>query len=501
MTTGRPEGPLRRHVARGAIVNGLFLGGTELLVLAQGLIVTVILGPKAIGLYGIVTATAVTIAQLRRVGIDEAFVAQEEADQEAEFQKAFSLDVTFSAIFSGVILLAAPVVAVIYDDWRLLPLTAAVAYLPVAFALQAPTWVFARSMDFMAQRRLLAVVPIVTFLVTVPLAAAGVGVWSLVIGPFAGNVAGVVVAVRASPYSLRLRFDAEARSRYLHFSWPVFATSLLVLGLQQGQLIAFNAWGGLTAAGFITLATTFTRYADRADLVVGATIYPAICAVKDRIGTLEELFVKSTRLTMLWSLPVCAGFILFSADFVDFVLGHDWDGAIVLLQGMGAVVGLQQIGFIWFTFYRARGETRPHAIETGVIFAGFLAFAVPGLALWGAAGFVWGRILGVAIALGLRRWYVKRLLPGVELFTLGARALVPVAAGAAAAYALRLALWGGSRSAAQAVAEVVLFVLGTAAATWALERPLLAEARDYVRRRREGVQADPTAPLGEPVAS
>lgn len=494
-----PAPQLRRRVARGAIVNGVYLSVAEGLVLVQGLVVSILLGPRAIGLYGIVAATAVTIAQLRRVGIDEAFVAQDEPDQAVEFQRAFSLDLAFSSLFAVVIVLAAPVVAVVYGDWRLLPLTAAVAYLPIAFALQAPTWVLARRMDFVRQRRLLAVVPVVTFVVTVPLAAAGAGVWSLVIGPFVGNAAGAVAAIRASPYRLALRFDRDARRRYIRFSWPVFTVSLLVLVQQQGQVLAFDTWGGLAAAGYITMAATLTRYADRADLIIGATIYPAICAVRDRIGTLEELFVKSSRLTLAWSLPLCAGFVLFSPDFVAFVLGHEWDGATVLLQGLGAAAGLQQIGFIWFTFYRARGETTPYLIEFSILTGSFLALAIPGLFIFGAGGFVWGRLLAVGIGLGVRRHYVRRLLPNVSLAALGARALAPVLAGGAAAAALRLALWGGSRGATQAVAEVVLFLAVTAAATWALERKLLAEALDYLRRRRD--VADPGPTLVGPVAS
>jgi hypothetical protein len=42
---------------------------------------------------------------------------------------------------------------------------------------------------------------------------------------------------------------------------------------------------------------------------------------------------------------------------------------------------------------------------------------------------------------------------------------------------VRLALWGGERSAAQAAAEVVLFVATYLAATLWLERDLLAEIR------------------------
>src|SRR3954454_13745833 len=135
----RPE--LSSRTARGAIVNGFFLGGAEALVLVQGLIVTVLLGPSAIGLYGIVTTTAMTIVALKRVGIDEAFVQQSEAGQEEEFQRAFTLELALSAAFALAIEISAPIVPAAYDDARLLALTLGVWYLPIAFALQAPTWI------------------------------------------------------------------------------------------------------------------------------------------------------------------------------------------------------------------------------------------------------------------------------------------------------------------------------------------------------------------------
>ena len=76
-----PRGELRARVVRGTVVNATVLGLVDLLVLAQGLIVTRLLGPEAIGLYGVVTVTTMTIVSLKRVGIDEAFVAEEAADQ------------------------------------------------------------------------------------------------------------------------------------------------------------------------------------------------------------------------------------------------------------------------------------------------------------------------------------------------------------------------------------------------------------------------------------
>src|SRR3954452_24123183 len=487
----RPE--LRSRTARGAIVNGFFLGGAEALVLVQGLIVTVLLGPRAIGLYGIVTTTAMTIVALKRVGIDEAFVQQSEEGQEQEFQRAFTLELALSVAFAIAIAISAPIVAATYDDDRLLALTLAVSYLPIAFALQAPTWIFFRRMDFVKQRILQAIVPVVTICTTIPLAASGVGVRSLVIGPFVGNVGGCAAAIAVSPYRLRLRFDANARRRYFAFSWPIFVNAAALLVVQQGQLLAFDLHSGLAAVGYITLAFTLTRYADRADQIVATTIYPAICAVRDRIATLEELFVKSNRLTMMWALPFCAGFILFAPDLVHLVLADEWVPAIILLQGLAAAAAIQQVGYNWFSFYRAVGKPRPQAVESAVMVVTFLGLAIPGLIAWGSSGFVWGRIAGAVAILAVRRAYVHRLLPHVRLLVLGLRGAAPVAAGAAAAYALRLTLWGGERSALQAAVEIVLFVGATALVTWVVERRLLREVAREARAPRLTAAAAPAA--------
>ncbi|HYH58121.1 MAG TPA: oligosaccharide flippase family protein [Thermoleophilaceae bacterium] len=478
---GFPETELRGRTARGAVLNGVFMGGTQLLALAQGLIATAILGPAGIGLYGVVSITAMSVVELKRIGVDEGFVQQTEADQEAEFQKAFTVELMLAGIAAAVIALLAPIVAWAYGDWRLFALTLAVAYLPVAFALQAPGWVFFRRMDFLRVRTLQAIVPVVSFVVAVPLLVADVGVWSLVIGPFVASVVAVVVAIRMSPYPLAIRFDREAVGRYARFSWPIFVSSAALLAVQQGQLLAFDIEGGLEAVGFITLALLLTRYADRADQVVTTTIYPAICAIRDRVPTLEDLFVKSGRLTLMWVGTFCAGLVLFAPDLVEFVVGDEWEPAVILIQGLAVAAALQQIGYSWFAFYRARGDSRPQAVESAVMVAAFAVLAVPALFVWGAEEFAWARVVAVLPVLLVRGVYVRRLLPGVSLPLLALRAAAPVLLGVAAALALRLS-WDGAREGWQAGAEIAVWVAATAAATYALERPLLRELRASLRR-------------------
>ena len=469
--------------ARGGAVNAAFLSGAELLVLLQGLLAIALLGPDLIGLYGVVTTTAMTIVALRRVGIDEAFVQTAADDEEAEFQRALTVELALGVIGALAVAALAPVLAAVYDDDRLLGLTLAVSYLPVAFALQAPQWIFFKRMEYVRLRALQAIVPLGTVLVVVPLLLLGVEVWALVIGPFVANLAAIVAAWRASPYRFRLRLDREAARRYLRFSWPVFVTAAIALAVAQGQIAVFGVADGLAAAGWITLAATLTRYVDRADQILATTIYPAIVRVRDRAEVLEELFAKANRLTLMWAFPFGAGLALFGADLVRFVLGDEWEGAIVLLGGLALAGALQQVGYNWFAFYRARGESWPQAVEAGVLGAAFAVFAIPGALLWDAWGFVAGRLACTLCVLAVRRVYVHRLLPGVRLAPIALRAAVPVALASAPVLAVRLALWGGDRPLAQALAELALWFTGLALATRRFESGLLTELRGYLRPR------------------
>ena len=474
-----PATELRRRLARGGVLNAAFLGSTQGLVLLQGLIVTILLGPAQIGLYGIVTVTAMSIVELRRVGVDEAFVQQEEAEQVGEFQAAFSFELALGVGTALVIAAAAPLVALAYGQPELLPLCLAVSYLPVAFALQAPSWIYFRRMDFLRLRLLQASVPVVTFVVTIPLAASGFGVWALVIGPLAGNAVGAIAAIASSPYPLRLRIDFPKWGRYARFSSPVFLTSLGVLVIAQGQIALFGIPDGLDWAGFMTVAMLLTRYADRADQIVATTIYPAVCAIKDQARPLQELFLKSNRLTQMWVLPFCVTLMLFASDLVTYVLGEEWRPAVPIIVGLAMAMAIQQVGYNWFCFYRAQGRTVPQAIEVWGTVAVIALVAVPGFLIFGVWGFVVGRVAAALAAVLVRTYYVHRLMPDVRLYRLVSTTLVPLLTAAIVLLVVRH-LIGPVDSAVVPLAELIGWTGLVLAIFWRRERRLLAELRGYL---------------------
>ena len=475
------DADLRMRTGRGTLINALFLVLTSGLGLLRGIVVAAILTTTTYGEWGMLLAAFTTLIALGSVGVDDKYIQQDDPDQQRAFEVAFTLQAIIGLIFVVVILVGMPLFGALYDRPSIVGPGLLFAAAMPALALQMPLWVHYRRMDFLRQRLLQIIDPVVTLVATVGLALAGLGLWALVVGALAGTYCATVAIVLSSPYRLRLRWDRTAVREYTSFSWPLLVGSLVAIVLVQVPVVVSARELGVAAVAGIALATTITQFAHHVDDVVTQTLYPAICAVKDRPDLLFESFWKSNRLALLWAAPIGAAAALFASDFVTHVLGEKWRFAVPLVALFGVNAALNQIGFNWMAFYRAIGNTRPQAVSAGVGLVSVLAIAVPLLAVYGLTAFGVGMGVATLIGVAVRLWYLKRLFPGLALLPHVVRGIGPTLPAVAAVLAVR-AIEGGGRPVARVAAEAVLFTVVVVAATWLSERPLLRESLGYLRR-------------------
>jgi PST family polysaccharide transporter len=480
---------LRVRAARGTLINAAFEVGLHALGFLKGFVIAAFLTRTEFGLWGILVVTIGTLAWLKEVGISEKFVQQQRADQREEFQRAFTFDLATNGLLMGLMLLLLPVFALVYDQWELVPPGLVVIATLPAYSLRAPAWVYYREMRYARQRSLEAVDPVVAFAVSVGLAAAGLGYWSLVIGLFCGAWAAALVAVAVSPHPLRLRWDGGVAREYFAFSWPLFIASGSALIIPQAAVLAGNAFVGLAGVGALALAASISTYTDKVDQVITWTLYPAITRVSDRIDLLFEAFVKTNRLTLMWGIPFGVGVALFAADLVDYGIGDEWEPAVGVIQAFGLIAALNHIGFNWSAFYRARGDTRPLAVWAPIVTGTFLVTAIPGMAIWGLDGFAVGMAIMALVSLIVRTVYLRRLFRGFRMLPHALRAIAPTVPAAGVVLLERVLV--DDRSAGLALGELVAYGVITLGATLVFERPLLREVAGYLGGRERGA---PTAP-------
>ena len=483
---GRPRpqagSGLRIRAARGTIVNAAFLLSVNTLNLVRGFLVAAFLTTAEYGVWGVVLVVLFTLMFLRQVGIGEMYIHQDEPDQELAFRKAMTFELALAGVVLAAGLALVPALAAIFHEPAIVaPALVSLLVVP-AQALQAPLWIFYREMDFVRQRKLQILDPVTGFVVAVALLIAGWNYWSLIVGVVAGAWVGALVSLRASPYRFRWTWDRVTLRSYASFSWPLFFAGMSGIVVGQGLLIVGEAKLGLAGVGIIALASTISQYSDRADQAITQTIYPTICAVRDRADLLYEAFVKSNRLALMWGAPFGFGLALFAEDLVQFGIGERWRPGIGLMQAIGVSVAIHQIGFNWDAFYRARADTRPIAIAAAISIVAFLAIGLPLLATEGLRGLAIATLLVEGVNFALRMFFLRRLFPDFRFLRHAGRALLPSLPAVALVAGLRLA-FGEEGTVLAALAVFALYVVATLAATALIERRLLREMLAYLRRR------------------
>src|SRR3954468_17046059 len=105
---------LRVRTARGTLVNSAFQIGMAGLGLLRRVSVAAFLTTEQFGLWGIILATLLTLSWLKQVGIADKYIQQSEPDQEAAYQKAFTLELGLSCGYYVVACCALPLYAMAY---------------------------------------------------------------------------------------------------------------------------------------------------------------------------------------------------------------------------------------------------------------------------------------------------------------------------------------------------------------------------------------------------
>jgi O-antigen/teichoic acid export membrane protein len=491
---------LRARTARGSLVNATFLVATNATQLIKGIAVAALLSTAAYGTWGLLMATFMTLLMLGGIGVEDRYIQQDEPDQVQAFQIAFTLQVVLCGLLGIAMLVGIPAFALLYRRPQMIAPGLVFALALPALALQMPIWVHYRRMDFVRQRTLQAIDPLVSLVAVLGLAIAGLGVWALVIGELIGTWCAAIAIMRSSPYRLRLRFDRAAMRQYTAFSWPLFVAALGGVLVVQVPVATASRAVGVSAVAALALAGNISQFSTQVDSIVTQTLYPAICAVRDRTELLLETFSKSNRLALLWAVPLGVGVALFSGRFVALVIGEKWRFAVPLLTAFGLNAAINQVGFNWTAFFRAIGETRPIGVATVWQVASILVIAVPLLIADGLTGYAVGAIAATVIAVLVRLWYLRRLFPSLTLARHITAGVAPTLPGAAAVLVVR-GLAPASGGWLRAAAEAAGYLLVVSAATLVLQRPLLIELLGYVRGRSPASRREPAAEVLAPRAA
>ncbi len=237
------------------------------------------------------------------------------------------------------------------------------------------------------------------------LAYFGYGVFGIVIGWTVGAGAAVFLSIfiwhgqlpKAKPYPLR---------PLLAFSLPVFASALITLGQQWGDIGIILVLLGPTTLAPYYIAVSSVNFLSILWMPVNQAIYPALSAghstgdlheVSDRLGA-------AFRLTNLTVLPISAALAAITPTALEIVYGPSYASEALTLSILSLSSIFVAQGVLLVTALQAVGHTRQYlgvTLASTLVFIGFVGISA--LQLGTLAGALGRALLALLIVLLARR--------------------------------------------------------------------------------------------------
>jgi len=319
---------------------------------------------------------------------------------------------------------------------------------------------------------------------SIPLAASGFGVWSLVIGQISGAVVYTGLLLSLAPYRVRPGFDRATARSLCRSGWGFMLQGGVSFVEQNADYAVIGTKFGSQQLGLYSMAYRIGEIPNNliVEPVAQAT-FPGFARMRERAEEVEVAFLTTLRLTAAGAFPlglIAAG----AADpLVESLLGPKWTGTIGLLQilGLWGSLRIVQATIGWFV------NSMGCSSHVGRSYAGLLVASIPLLILAadseGAKGVAWvmvGNIIAMTAIVG-RIAHRHLHVPALQQW----KAVKPSVLAALPAW---LAAWGAAAALAEAPSALALLVsLTSGVAAYAgtlrlLDPQLPTEARLQLRR-------------------
>lgn len=417
---------LQRRLRSGLIWGfaGRYTG--KLMVFLATLVLARVLGPEDFALVALALAILLFL-DVANLGVGSTLIWMDKEEADRSRSAAFTLHLTTTIVVVAAIwVFAGPLAAVLSDDprapWviRLLSLS-----LVLGAAGYIQYTVLERDMDFRRAFRADLAGGLAKGVVSVILALAGGGVWSLVIGQLAG--AAITSVALCMIVRFRPRFDlgrGGTAKRLLGYGWHFVVIGLLSSVILNSDYVIVGKVLGLTALGYYVIAFRIPELVLRGVLSTAFTIFfPYYARARELGDDMSGRYIQTLGVVCMVGAPMTAILCGLSTPLIVTLFGAKWEPAAILMPAIAIYGLLDVLGGIAGDIYKATGRpgilTSIGSVRAVVLVAGLSAAAHISI-VW-VAWFQVALVVAVAVA---SFTIASRLIPDASL-ALHGKALAP----------------------------------------------------------------------------
>lgn len=268
---------------------------------------------------------------------------------------------------------------------------------------------------------------------TIGLAAAGAGAWSLAIGQVVANGVTATMMIAFAPFRPRFGFQAAIARKLLSYGFPLACASLLGYCLLNADYIIVGNAIGPVALGLYVLAYNISNWPS--SLIMEGIRKVSFVGFHELEGEPDRLargFERVMVLLVTLALPIVLAVSLLAEPLVTEVYGDRWRAAATALQFLAILGGARVVTALVFDLLVGTGHSRQSLLLSLVWAAALVPALLAGVRLDGMRGVAIAHVIvALLVAIPVSLNATRRL--GVNLRTIGRELVRPAVAAAVAA--------------------------------------------------------------------
>jgi PST family polysaccharide transporter/lipopolysaccharide exporter len=318
------------------------MAGSKAIFLLRTLVLARLLAPADFGLLAIAFVAVETLMVLTNPGLVPALV-QHPAPTRVHYESAWTAGVLRALAVGVTVMIAAPLVAQLFDEPGAVGLIRLAAIRPLIEAAGSiKVAEVTRLLDF--KRLALVRLPdaLANTIVAIALART-LGPWAMVAGSLAGALAVTIMSYVVAPYRPRFVLDRSASAALLRFGRWIFLVAIISMVGRTALQATISRQLSVADLGLYFLAgkLAFLPYEVGSELV-GAVAFPLYAALQSERRDLTRAYRTIFFGMLALMVPTTALLIALAPALVEHVLSTRWAGTAPLIQVLALinVIGL-----------------------------------------------------------------------------------------------------------------------------------------------------------------
>jgi teichuronic acid exporter len=375
-----------------------------------GIVLARLLFPEQFGLIGMLVIFIALAESLIDSGFQAALI-QKRDPTPTDICSIFYFNIVIGLAVAGLLCVGAPWIAAFYHQPILTPLTRALSLTLVINSFGSiQNTILMKHVDFKTLTKVSLIAGILSGIVGISLAAAGFGVWSLVVQQISSALLWTVSMWFFNAWRPALIFSLKSLREMFGFGSRILASGLINRTFDNIYLVVIGKLFSAIDLGFFTRAKAMQELPSQTlSWMVGRVTFPVFSTIQDDTARLKRGLKKALTFLVLVNFPMMIGLAVVARPLVLVLLTEKWATCIPYLQLLCLVGLLSPVILINSNLLFALGQSKIH-LRVEIIKKVLIIANIAITWRWGISAMIYGMIVTSILFFCLSSYYTGDLI-------------------------------------------------------------------------------------------